>query len=115
MRTNPAPATGILIQIRRGDCDPVTVLDFPEPVEGLQCASIGSFRSGVASSPIVGAFQRMGVSPDGKHVVFEVTDDFSVTGQNLVPPEQPEGIFIVRADGRGGLRRLGPASRDPST
>jgi hypothetical protein len=102
------------LQIRRRDCDPVTVLDFPEPSERpLNCAPIGLPRFGYVSSPIVGAFQRIGVSPDGRHVVFEVTDDFSGTRQKLVPPEQPEGIFIVRADGRG-LRRLGPASRDPS-
>src|SRR5262249_28380602 len=100
-----------MLQIRHGDCDPITVLHFPEPLEGLDCALIGAVRFGFASSPIVGAFQRTGVSPDGRHVVFEVTDHFSVTRQQLVPPEQP-GIFIVRADGRG-LRRLGPASRDP--
>jgi hypothetical protein len=73
------------LQIRRGDCDPVTVLDFPEPLEvPLDCAFIGSLRSGIASSPIVGAFQRMGVSPDGRHVVFEVTDAFA--GTHLLPP-----------------------------
>src|SRR5262249_31994759 len=103
------------LQIRRGNCDPVTVLDFPEPWQGPPdvFALIWRPRTGYVSSPIVGAFHRMRVSSDGRHVVFEVTDDFSVVGQKLVPPEQPEGIFIVRADGRG-LRRLGPASRDPS-
>ena len=106
------------LQIRHGDCDPITVLDFPEPVEGLPCEFIGSARSGQNSSTIVGAFQRIGVSPDGRHVVFEVTDDFSPVialglAKSLVPPDQREGIFVVRADGRG-LRRLGPASRDPS-
>jgi hypothetical protein len=103
------------LQIRHGDCDPVTVLDFPGQLEGPSrpdCALIGLARTGFASSPIVGAFHRIGVSPDGRHVVFEVTDDFRLSGK-LVPPEQPEGIFIVRTDGRG-LRRLGPASRDPS-
>src|SRR5262245_36060453 len=100
------------LQVRHGECDPITVLDFPEPVEGpLDCALVGSFRFGYASSPILGAFQRMGVSRDGRHVVFEVTDDFAAT--HLLPPGQQNGIFIVRADGRG-LRRLGPASRDPS-
>src|SRR5262249_9733357 len=78
---------------------------------GPNCALIGSARSGFVSSPIVGAFQRIGASPDGRHVVFEVTDDFSRT--NLLPSGQQKGIFIVRADGRG-LRRLGPASRDPA-
>ncbi len=108
------------LQIRHGDCDPVTVLDFPEPLAmPPPCPLIGSGRSGVASSPIVGAFHRMGVSPDGRHLVFEVTDDFTVlrdprgSKPSLVPPGQEEGIFIVGTDGRG-LRRLGPASRDPS-
>src|SRR5262249_20073643 len=103
------------LQIRHRDCDPVTVLDFPEPwaVSSENCALIGSVRYGFTTSPIVGAFQRMGVSPNGRHVVFEVTDDFGEISRTLVPPGQEEGIFVVRADGRG-LRRLGPASRDPS-
>src|SRR5262245_6529438 len=110
------------LQIRRGNCDPVTVLDFPEPLERPPlCALIGMTRFGVVSSPVVGAFQRGGVSVDGRSVVFEVTDDFSVLRRDdlggdarahLVPAGQPKGIFIVRADGRG-LRWLGPASRDP--
>jgi hypothetical protein len=101
------------LQIRQGNCDPVIVLDLPEPWEVSPdvCARIGRTRIGTVTSPIVGAFHRMGVSPDGRHVVLEVTDDFSVVSRNLVPPEQQEGIFIVRADGHG-LRRLGPASRD---
>jgi hypothetical protein len=108
------------LQIRHGNCDPITLLDFPEPVETPPplCATIGIDR-GNGYSPIFGAFQRLGVSPDGRHVVFEVTDDFTafrnftVLRTPLVPPGQPKGIFVVRADGRG-LRRLGPASRDPA-
>jgi hypothetical protein len=100
------------LQIRQGNCDPVTVLDFPEPGEtGRNCTLIGSARFGYVSSPIVGAFQRIGVSADGQHVVFEVTDDFA--GTHLLPPGQQKGIFIVRADGRR-LFRLGPASHDPA-
>jgi len=102
------------LQIRRRNCDPVTVLDFPDPtVTPLDCALSGRGRWGTAS-PIGGVFERLGVSPNGKHVVFEVTDDFSVLAPGkLLPPEQPEGIFVVRADGRG-LRRVGPPSRDAS-
>jgi hypothetical protein len=100
--------------IRHRNCDPVRVLDFPEPGVSALCAIIGQSRTGIVSSPIVGAFHRMGVSPDGRRVVFEVTDDFSYAAPNhLVPPGQEEGIFTVRDDG-SGLRRLGPASRDPS-
>jgi hypothetical protein len=102
------------LQIRRGNCDPITVLDFPGLLRGIPCAEIGMTRFGFASEPVTGSFHRMGVSPSGRHVVFEVTDDFSLLNKNrLVPPEQPEGIFDVRADGRG-LRRLGPPSRDAS-
>src|SRR5262245_28238712 len=103
------------LMIRHGNCDPVRVLDFPEPLDvSPPCTIIGQGRVGIVSSPIVGAFHRMGVSPDGRQVVFEVTDDFSVIAANkLVAPGQEEGIFVVRDDG-SGLRRLGPASRDPS-
>jgi hypothetical protein len=102
------------LEIRRGNCDPVTVLDFPEPAATpLDCALTGRSRWGTAS-PIGGVFERLGVSPNGKHVVFEVTDDFSLLGLGKrLPPEQQEGMFVVRADGRG-LRRLGPPSRDAS-
>jgi hypothetical protein len=104
------------LQIRHGDCDPVTLLDFPEPLETPHpCKVIGDARIGLATSVIFGAFHRMGVSLDGRHVVFEVTDDFTnFQTKHLVPPEQQEGIFIVRADGRDRPRRLGPASRAPS-
>jgi len=63
---------------------------------------------------VAGVFSRLGVRPDGSGVVFEVTDDFSIlpTTRGLLAPEQ-EGVFFVRSDG-SGLRRLGPASRDPS-
>jgi hypothetical protein len=44
-------------------------------------------------------------------VVFEVTNDLSRPRLAAVPEQ--EGIFYVRSDGRG-LRRLGPASRDPT-
>ncbi len=59
----------------------------------------------------VGGIQRLGVSPDGSAVVFERTNRFSIIGEPPLPPER-EGFFVVRADG-SGLRRLGPASRDP--
>jgi hypothetical protein len=44
-------------------------------------------------------------------VVFEVTAEFALFPLVPVPAGQ-EGIYVVRADGRG-LRRLGPPSRDP--
>ncbi|HUL75645.1 MAG TPA: hypothetical protein VL691_00145, partial [Vicinamibacteria bacterium] len=91
------------------------MLDFPEPLENSPpCKAIGDARIGIATSAFLGAFHRMGVSLDGQRVVFEVTDDFTITNQHLVPPEQQEGIFITRTGGRGNLVWLGPASRDPS-
>jgi len=61
---------------------------------------------------IIGNFQRLGATPDGSGLVFEVTNDQVLTPGLPAVPEQ-EGIFYVRSDGRG-LRRLGPASRDPT-
>ena len=101
------------LQIRRGDCDPIPVLDFPGPLPPPPCDLIGEPRFGFVSAPVTGAFHRLGVTPDGRRVVFEVTDDFSLLAPDgLVPPDD-EGIFVVRADGRR-LRRIGPASRDAS-
>jgi len=44
--------------------------------------------------------------------LMEVTNDHAIFPGIAAVPEQ-EGIFDVRSDGRG-LRRLGPASRDPN-
>lgn len=101
------------LQIRRGDCDPVTVLDFPEPLPAPPCNLIGNTRFGFTSAPVTGAFHRFGVTPDGRRVVFEVTDDFSLLAPDRLVTPNDEGIFVVHADGRG-RRRIGPASRDAS-
>jgi hypothetical protein len=98
--------------IRRGEQE-VTVREVavgPLPALGY-CRRMDQ-RSPVFLLP----FQRLGVSPDGSSVVFEVTDDYSVVAPSLphglLPPHEEEGIFVVRADGTG-LHRLGPASREP--
>jgi hypothetical protein len=78
----------------------------PDPVGA--CRLYGENRAGGAAV-LFGAFQRLGVSPDGSAVVFEVTT-VSLLALVSVPPEQ-QGFYFVRADG-SGLRRLGPASRD---
>jgi len=101
------------LEIRRGDCDPVTVVTIgtepvPDPL-GL-CRVYGQVRVGPLSVA-VGGFQRLGVSPDGKGVVFEKSGDVALLHLPLASPQQP-GFFFVRADG-SGLRWLGPASRDP--
>ena len=102
------------LRVQRGDAAPVTVAEFsfgPSQSGAGLCRTYGEGRFGV-SSVVVGVFHRLGVSPEGGLVVFEATDDFSLTAQNQLPTER-EGIFVVRADG-SGLRRLAPPSRAPS-
>ena len=93
----------------------MTVLEFPfgERAEdpGLFCRNLAAVRHGGLAVSL-GNFQRLGASPDGSGMVFEVTNDKVLIPGLPAVPEQ-EGIFYVRSDGRG-LRRLGPASRDPT-
>jgi hypothetical protein len=56
--------------------------------------------------------QRLGVSPNGSTIVYEVNDAAPFFPFGPLPPEQ-NGIFMVHADGTGG-RRLGPPSADKS-
>ena len=103
------------LRIHRSGCDPITVLRLanPEPVSdpaGL-CALVGRNHLGTAS-PVAGVFHRLGVTPNGKGVVFEITNAFQLVGRTALTDAQ-QGFFYVRADGRG-LRRLGPPSRDPT-
>jgi len=99
------------LQIKRGDRDPVTVMEVPAstpaPSVGV-CKSFGLRRAPPGQLSLFGAFTRVAVSPDGSTVVFEVTDEFAVETRHLSP--QQKQIFLVRADG-SGLRPLGPASR----
>src|SRR5262249_41983530 len=103
------------LRIRRGDREPITAVELPPlgPIPDPQglCAHYGSALWG-SSSVAVFPLQRLGVSPDGSGVVFEVNDEFSVLAPSRLSPEQ-KGMFYVRSDGRG-LRRLGPAGRDQS-
>ena len=102
------------LRVRRGESAPVTVALVPmiRPLpSAFACVEFGVELYG-GNSLAFGAYQRLGVSPDGTGIVFEVTDDFSILGPSTVPAEQ-KGIFFIRADG-GGLRRLGDASRIPS-
>src|SRR5262249_33455284 len=65
--------------IRRGNCDPVTVIELgpSTPVfVGSVCRAFGVARSGIALVN-VGVFQGMAVLPDGSGVVFDVTKQFS--------------------------------------
>jgi hypothetical protein len=102
------------LRIRRGDLEPITVAEFgsssPRDVLGA-CRRFGENRSG-QYSVLAGGLQRLGVSPDGATVVFEVNDEFSLQPPTLAPEEK--GFFLVRADGSEPPRRLGPPSRDMS-
>src|SRR5262249_8562115 len=82
----------------------------PGPV-GI-CRIFGGSRIG-SNSVAAGVFQRLAVLPDASGVIFEVTKQYSVFP--LITPELPggEGIFFVRADGRG-LRWDAPACRFPT-
>ena len=103
------------LRIRRGDREPITVAEFgptdaiPDP-SGV-CRGLADGRWG-GQWVQYGALQRLGVSPDGSGVVFEVTDEFSPFPPLLLLSPEQKGFFFVRADGRGRPRRLGPASRD---
>jgi hypothetical protein len=112
-QSEPSSLSGqIRLFLQRGNCEPVAV---PGPtaqtvpdILGDACRRfLGETRFG-PNEIVGGVFERLGVSLDGRRVVFEVSAEFS-TIAGALPPEQ-EGIFLVRADG-SDLRRLGPASR----
>jgi hypothetical protein len=98
--------------VRQGERSPVKVAELAlgDPAIGGLCRLFGQYRDG-RNSALVGAFQRLSVTPDGALVLFEVTDDFSVNTH--VIPEELQGIFAVRADGTA-VRKVAEHSRDPS-
>ena len=107
------------LRIQRDEGPPVTVADVTETSvqESARlpgsCRLVGELRSGLAVA-FGGGIQRLGVSPDSSTVVFEKTNRFSVVGLPPLGGPDRDGFFTVRADG-SGVRRLGPASRDPIT
>lgn len=108
-------ATGFTVtqelRVQRGDAAPLTVVrlgPFGPIVSGVAPCGYFAERLVGVTSVRIGAFQRIGMSPDATGIVFEVSDDFNLFGLHFVPPEQ-EGIFFIRTDG-SGLRRLGRAS-----
>jgi hypothetical protein len=102
------------LQIRQGEQMPITVVEHAAGpgIPSSPCFYVGLNRYAHEFGRY-GVFHRLGVTPDGSQVVFEVTDD---DPQTLFPPntlpDKDKGIFAVRADGTG-LRQLGPASREP--
>ena len=62
------------------------------------------------SSVLAFPLQRLGVSPNGSTIVYEVNDAAPFFPFGPLPSEQ-NGLFVVRSDGTGS-RRLGPPSGD---
>jgi hypothetical protein len=111
------------LEIRRGDCPPVTVMTIeakqpaPDPPQIGICQLYGQIRDG-GSAMAIGAFEGLAVSPDGDLVVFQVTDDFVgrlAIGATVIPSPgfalPAEGIYVVHPDG-SGLRRIADQSRE---
>src|SRR5262245_13931343 len=80
------------LRVRRGNCAPVTVRTIgpaePVPDSMHLCEGYGAIGTGDVSA-VIGGFQRLGVTPDGSGVVFEVTnkvvDPSSCGGLSLEP------------------------------
>lgn len=101
------------VRTQQGEREPTTAVRIPEigPAQSIGvCRLYGSERAGTTALAF-GAIQRFGVSPDGAAVVFEVSDQFSALGQFLRPEQK--GFFVMRPDGTG-LRKIAPASRQPT-
>ena len=109
------------LEIRRGDCQPVTVVTIeadvaaPDPLR--ICEVYGRIRDGFAAQS-VGVLEGVAVSPDGETVLFQLTDDFvgrlEVQGVKIASPAfllPDEGIFTVRSDG-SDLRRIADQSSE---
>jgi len=102
--------------VRRGNCDPVPVMELRRSTPTANGGGLCSFYATTRYGP--GArwglpFQRMAVLPDASGVVFEVSKQNIPRLLRFGAPDPPEeGIFFVRANGKG-LRRLGPASGFP--
>ncbi len=98
------------LRIRRGDQEPITVATFDservaDPLGFCpQYGGIGFGGFSVLAFPL----QRLGVSPDGSTVVYEVNDTAPFFPFGSLPPDE-NGLFMVRSDGTEG-RRLGSPS-----
>ena len=109
------------LEIKRGDCAPTTVLELasgsvpdataPDTTQSI-CESYGLHRDGAAAVTVI-PFQRLGVSPDGRTVLFELN---SHVAEPTIPAPpfavSEEGIFAVHAD--GSVRKVTSVSREKS-
>jgi len=96
------------VMIRRGNCDPVKLMELTVPQPVPDPLGFAEFRI-APQSAVVGGVQRFGLRPDGMAVALEVSN--ATRSFPLVPLPQ-EGFFFVNADG-SDLRYLGPPSREP--
>ena len=105
------------LEIQRGDCPPIKVVEFVAPgtapnTLGL-CDLYGRIRNGRVAVT-VGPLQRLGMSPDGETILYEISTANTVPlfgAPRFEVPEAQQGIFAVQVDG-SGVRRVGPTSRD---
>ena len=99
-------------EIQRGDCPPLTVREFAsiDAVADIGlCQLYGQYRLG-SYSVTVAPLQRVGLSPDGHTILFEVTTrNVGLPGPSFDVAE--EGIFAIESDG-SRIRTLGPPSRE---
>src|SRR5262249_32708478 len=93
---------------------PITVATFDSPRVADPLGFCPSWSAAAFGGDSVLAFplQRLGVSPDGSTIVYEVNDAAPFFPFGPLPPED-NGLFMVRSGGAGS-RRLGPPSGDKS-
>jgi hypothetical protein len=116
-REDPSSHTYLMhqeLRIRRGDREPIAVATFDSSRVADPLGFCPQWGQGGYGGDSVLAFplQRLGVSPDGSTIVYEVNDAAPFFPPGPLPPEA-NGLFMVRSDGTGG-RRLGPPSGDKS-
>src|SRR5262249_43472140 len=84
------------LYVQRGDGTPVIVSQVaigPVPDPRMLCRGFGVFRNGNASL-IGGFYTRLAVSPDGRSVVFELTDEFSLLDRGHLTDDQ-KGLYFA--------------------
>jgi hypothetical protein len=113
-RTDASGLTGHQeIYVQRGDRAPTvvsraTVGPVPDPA-GL-CRVFGEGHDGIISVA-AGVYPAVAVSPDGKHVAFELNDEFSILAPGGLTDEE-DGIFLAHVDGTNRVK-LAPPTRVP--
>jgi hypothetical protein len=100
------------LYVQRGDRAPVVISQETtepahHPVRDGLCRGFGQLRYGL-NAVLGGYYPQLAVSPDGRHIVFELNDRFS----NFAPDQLTDdvrGLYVARADG-SDVVRLRPAT-----